>query len=59
MGCLSGKRSIARGDTNTLAIGKNSSKTDLLNEGAVYVMEAETYTRAQTQERPNQDEDDT
>ena len=48
MGCLPGKRSIARGDTNTLAIGKNVSKTDLLNEGAVYPMEAETYTRAQT-----------
>jgi len=48
MGCLSGKRSIARGDTNTLAIGKNRSTTDLLNEGAVYLMEAETYTRAQT-----------
>ena len=48
MGCLSGKRSIARGDTNTLAIGKNSSETDLLNDGAVYLMEAETYTRAQT-----------
>jgi len=31
MGCLSGKRSIPRGDTNTLAIGKNVSKTDLLS----------------------------
>ena len=48
MGCLSVKRSIAWGDTNTLAIGKNRSKTDLLNEGAVYLIEAETYTRAQT-----------
>ena len=48
MGCLSGKRSSARGDTNTLAIGKNRSKTDLLNEGAVYLIEAGTYTRAQT-----------
>ena len=48
MGCLSGKLSIARGDTNTLAIGKNGSKTDLLNEGAVYLLGAETYTRAQT-----------
>ena len=48
MGCLSGKRSIARGDTHTLAIGKNGSKTDLLDEGAVYLMEAETYTCAQT-----------
>ena len=48
MGCPSVKRSIARGDTHTLAIGKNGSKTDLLNEGAVYLMEAETYTRAQT-----------
>jgi len=47
MGCLSGKRSIARGDTHTLAIRKNCSKTDLLDEGAVYLMEAETYTRAQ------------
>ena len=48
MGCLSGKRSSARGDTPTLAIGKNGSKTDLLDQGAVYLMEAETYTRAQT-----------
>ena len=48
MGCLSGKRSIARGDTNTLAIGKNRSKTDLLNEGAVYLKGAGTYTRALT-----------
>ena len=48
MGCPSVKRSIARGDTNTLATGKNRSKTDLLNTGAVYLMEAETYTRAQT-----------
>ena len=48
MGCLSGKRSSARGDTHTLAIGKNGSKTDLLDQGAVYLMEAETYTRAQT-----------
>ena len=48
MGCLSVKRSIAWGDTNTLAIGKNRSTTDLLNEGAVYPMEAETYTCAQT-----------
>lgn len=47
MGCLSGKRSIARGDTHTLAIGKNVSKTDLLDQGAVYLMEAETYTHAQ------------
>ena len=48
MGCPSVKRSIARGETHTLTIGKNSSETDLLNEGAVYLMEAETYTRAQT-----------
>jgi hypothetical protein len=48
MGCLSGKRSIARGDTHTLAIGKNRSKNDLLNEGTVYLMKAETYTRALT-----------
>ena len=48
MGCLSGKLSIPRGDTHTLTIGKNCSKTDLLNEGAVYLTEAETYTRAQT-----------
>ena len=48
MGCLSGKRSIARADTHTITIGKNCSKTDLLNEGAVYLAEAETYTRAQT-----------
>ena len=48
MGCLSGKRSIARGDTNTLAIGENRSKTDLLDEGAVYLKGAGTYTRALT-----------
>ena len=48
MGCPSGKRSIARGDTHTLAIGKNRSNNELLNEGAVYLMEAETYTHAQT-----------
>ena len=50
MGCLSGKCSIPRGDTHTLAIGKNRSKTDLLNEGAVYLMGAETYTPALTRE---------
>ena len=48
MGCPSVKRSIARGETHTLAIGKNGSSTDLPDEGAVYLMEAETYTRAQT-----------
>ena len=50
MVCLSGKLLIARGDTKTLAIGKNGSTTDLLSEGAVYLMGAGTYTRALTQE---------
>ena len=50
MVCLPGKLSIAGEDTSTLAIGKNRSTTDLLSEGALYLMGAETYTRALTQE---------
>ena len=59
MGCLPGKRSIARGDTNTLAIGKTFLRLTCSTKVPYTPWRPRPILAPKHEQRPDQDEDGT
>lgn len=59
MGCLSGKRFIARGDTHTLAIGKTVLRLTCSTKVPYTSWRPRPILAPRHEQRPDQDEDDT